>query len=136
MKVITQKEIEEYVELSLLYNKDLSFEQGLRIGIEWAETQITKKEEKFKPHVAEVVKCGDVNKPKSNDYPQEWLDTQRKELQRHYKEDFAEGMLSGSRKDIEDIVALCDHVSDARTVDKTGLVKCLKCGEWVNIYDL
>lgn len=91
---------------------------------------------KPKPHVAEVVKCGDINKSKSNDHPQEWFDAQRKELERHYKEDFAEGMLSGNRKDIEDMVTLCDHVSDARTVDKTGLIKCLKCGKWVNIYDL
>jgi len=106
----------------------------------------------LEPHIAEVIKCGDVNKPKepdfvqqigrtirvkdlmpkNTDHPQEWFDTQQKELKRHYREDFAEGMLSGSRKDIEEMVTKCEHWPELGELLNTKGFTCRYCGKWIN----
>ena len=101
---------------------------GFSAGVQWYREG--RAIDEYGIHVAEVVKCGDVNKSKSNDHPQEWFDAQQKELERHYREDFAEEMLSGNRKNIEDVVTKCKHLS-VDLSENAGYM-CPKCSKWIN----
>lgn len=138
MKEISQNEVDDYIKMVINRyrpNSILWFERGLRLAFDYCNEQIRLHNlvNSSNPHVAKVMKCGDVNKPKSNDHPQSWFDAENKKLQLEQNQIFVEGMNAGSRKDIEDMFTKCDHQCENFTTlsDGTGYV-CAKCGKWIN----
>lgn len=99
------------------YKKDKRFV----ITSDEKEFERRKEEERTEPHVAEVVKCGQVNKPKPEV-------TQRASME-FIDLLISHGKISMDKEKIESSKT-CEHTNGPE-VFSSGYV-CTKCGQWIN----
>ena len=111
MIIVSKEDVNDYCEMMAQRYSDLSFVSGIRTGINWIIEQqnINDLVNTPKPHVPEIVKCGDVNKSK----PEEMIG---------YPKMFYPECLPKE----------CNHMGDTSKVYSLIGFTCIKCGQWIN----
>lgn len=151
MRKLNFEEICEAAEQYLSFNKTANKKEVFIAAVKWKEMRDRCRE---KPHVAEVVKCGQVNKPEDMiSYPKMLYPEY---LPKKYPWDnpllpdpnckhengpliFSQGYTCVkcnawiTYPKIEK--PKCDHVASSQSIAKDGGYMCVKCGKWVNLFD-
>lgn len=150
MRIVTEKEIQNHLEyIQQIRDKAIPFAISYECGLRW----LIEEQNKPEPHIAEVVKCGDVNKPKtqierrnnliqqlSRRNPTRNLDYILKKVD-SIMSDKANIHTYGFFDEVVDFDHAinqhpCSHFPAFQELNDSTGYTCVHCGEWINANSL